>query len=148
MENCTNCGFLMKNPNKCDLCGQVYKDEVKKPYSIPKMSTKYQKRNKLKMEAYAEIEKKEIRWCESCGCTNRPLSRSHTLPVGQYPQFESLPENIVIECFGSSDSCHNIWENGTLAQKMKLETWEEKVKVILKYAPSYLILIMKNYKPV
>lgn len=136
----------MKNPEKCTLCDHIYKEEVKKPrYSIPKMSAKYKKRNKLKMEAYAEIEKKGIRFCESCGSSDRPLSRSHILPVGKYPQFEALEENIVIECFGDSSSCHNQYENAPIEQKMKSLVWDRKVDVILKYAPSYLDILMKNF---
>jgi hypothetical protein len=113
---------------------------------IPVMSEKYKKRNKAKMQTYNEIAEKEITWCESCGTTSKPLSRSHILPVGQYRQFEAVEENIIIECYGDSLSCHYKWENGTLDQKMKMETWERKVGVILRLAPSYLNLIMKNNK--
>mgnify|MGYP003655163598 CR=1 FL=1 len=45
--------------------------------------------------------------------------------------------NIVLECFEAPTStptaCHNIWESGTIEQKMKLKTFDEKLEFIKKY---------------
>lgn len=122
----------------CKICPKPEKEV--KVNRIRLMSKKKQAANKKKLATYAEIEEKgRGAFCESCGTTSKPLSRSHILPVGQYPQFEAVEENIVIDCYGDSESCHEIWAGGTWKEKVKkLENLDHRIEVILKLAPSFL----------
>lgn len=133
---CSNCGESKEIVNvkfmRCVDCCQLkqFAPKVKKVYKIPSISSKERVRKKEKELAYKE--KEDIEYCESCGETKYPLSRSHTVSVAQRKDLENDPENIVIECFGGSERCHDIWEHGDLKQKQKLETFNDKVQYMVK----------------
>lgn len=145
---CTKCGADKCGLSYCKIC-EVKPEKEKKVYQLRPMSSKKQKANKKKLATYGKIEQKgRGAFCESCGTTSKPLSRSHILPVGMYPLFEAVEENIVIDCYGDSESCHYRWENSPIADKMKLGNFEHRVQVILKLAPAYLNLIMNDKQTV
>lgn len=126
----------------CLLCPKPEKEvkvyTFKKSKPIP-VSDKMKVRQKAKKKVYEQIEEKgRGTFCESCKRTDRLLSRSHILSVKQYPQYEALEENIVIDCYGSSDCCHEIYESRDYEKMIKLENWQHRVEVILKLAPSFL----------
>lgn len=135
---CTKCGADKCGLSYCKIC-EVKPEKENKVYQLRPMSSKKQKANKKKLATYGKIEQKgRGAFCESCGTTSKPLSRSHILPVGMYPLFEAVEENIVIDCYGDSESCHWLWEHGTWEQKKKLNNFDHRVEVILKLAPSFL----------
>jgi len=106
---------------------------------IKQVSTKKAAAIRIKEKAQKEMRKQNIRYCETCGDPgHRPLSHSHILPVGQFPQFEATIENQLYECYGDSDSCHNIYEVGDFLQVYAQSTFSRKVKVMHKLAPEYL----------
>jgi hypothetical protein len=95
-------------------------------------------------KAYKLIDEAREPRCESCGKwhTTAPLSHSHTISVARckelgLPELISEEMNIVLECFeaptSSPTACHNIWESGTIEQKMKLKTFNEKLEFIKEY---------------
>lgn len=133
---CTHCHEFKEISNDdlvlCTECSELgqFKPKEKKAYRIPKQSAKQKKREAEKREAYRS--KGEVKYCESCGSTEYPLSASHTIPVSQRPDLEKDPENIIFECYGGSDRCHDIWEHGTLKQRKKLLTFQRKINYIVK----------------
>jgi hypothetical protein len=118
---------------------------VKKPTKINPVSKKKAEALSKKHATQKQMREQGIRWCETCGRSDVLLSHSHIIPVGQYREFEDVAENIIYECWGDSDSCHYIWEHGTLEQRQAQSTWARKIEVIKKLCPKYLELIfLKN----
>lgn len=127
---CQHCGEIREISNvkfmrcsECDSLKQFAKKEKNK-YQIKKVSKKQSKINQSKHKNFQAVKK---RYCESCGCTNKPLSNSHIIPVSQSKDLEGDPENMITECMGDSESCHDIWEHGTPEQKMNLLTYQRKL---------------------
>lgn len=111
---------------------------------IKQVSVKKAVATRAKEKAQRNMRGQGIRWCETCGASNKPLSHSHTIPVGRDLQLEADPENQLYECYGDSDSCHYIWEHGTLDQKMELSTFTRKVQYMYKTRPQYLKEFIAN----
>lgn len=118
--------------NLCMDCAELkqYKPKEKKRYTIPRQSAKQRKVEEQKKLAYEQ--KGQANYCESCGRTDHPLSPSHTISVVQRPDLANDPENVIFECFGGSERCHDIWEHGTLKQRKKLLTFKKKIAYIVK----------------
>lgn len=105
-----------------------------------KVTTAQQQINSQLKQTYKLIDSVRPQMCESCGSTSRPLSHSHTISVGRCkrigkPELISDEGNIVLECFGASGYCHEIWEHGSLAQQKQLRTFEQKVAYIKEHDP-------------
>lgn len=136
------CSVCNRERRKAEAPQKPQKVYELKRTEIKAVSTKKAAALSRKHKTQQEMAKKDIRWCETCGRADRPLSHSHVLSVGQYPQFEAVAENQIYECFGSRDSCHDVWENGTLEQKMEQSTWQRKIDVIMKLQPKHFNKIM------
>lgn len=118
---CASCNAKRRKP-----------EPVQKIYQIPKQSEKKKKRER-ELAKVRTPKKKAITYCQSCDDPEGPLDYSHTLPVGQFPQYEADEENAVVEC----RKCHMIWSNGNYEQKTKLLSWPQKLRFILKHEPGY-----------
>lgn len=96
-----------------------------------------------KAKAYKVVDKRGA-FCETCGkpSTVVALSHSHILPVGQFPQFEALPENILLQCYGSSDSCHDVFENDKYTASKTQRTWPYCVSIMRKLAPQHCEMVL------
>jgi len=67
--------------------------------------------------------------CHSTFC----LSYSHILKKQWYADYND-PDNIVLDCI----NCHHIWDNGTFAQKSKLNSLDRRMEIIYNlYNKSY-----------
>ena len=67
--------------------------------------------------------------CAGCDRGDRPLSHSHTIGQGRCkqigkPELISDPSNIEFMCFGTSTSCHEIWEYEGIKQRMQLNNFD------------------------
>lgn len=86
-------------------------------------------------ETYEQIDNEREQICQGCGRSDKPLSHSHTISqkrckeIGK-PELIWDKDNIEIECFGNNEDCHNIWEKGTLLEKMLLLNFPEKLKYL------------------
>lgn len=144
MLGCVSCGNLAIEQRDLKLCASCNRERRKPPVKLkPKQAIKpvsTKKAQALAKLAKTKVLKREegTRHCEGCGCTDKPLSHSHILSVGQFPQYESDPANITYECYGYSGSCHEITETGTIEIQEKLANWPKKLRYILKHAPEQL----------
>jgi hypothetical protein len=111
----------------------------KKIYTIPKVSEKKKIANAAKASAYKKMDASHARHCTGCGSPDM-LTHSHIIPVGQYPEFEAVEENIVFDCI----ACHDIWEHGTFEQCQQLANYEHRIKIIKKLKPEYLQRMLLN----
>lgn len=156
MQVC-KCGSFKIENKDLSLCASCNKARLKadKPAAPAKVYTL--KRSKLKpqsakgaaataakIKTQKAMREQGVRWCETCGRTGIPLSHSHIIPVGQYKQFEDVAENQIYECFGSPGTCHEIWEHGTMEQRMAQATFDRKIKVIARLCPQYLEQLILN----
>ena len=73
--------------------------------------------------------------CGGCGSGSKPLSHSHT--IGQYrckqigkPELITDDDNIELMCFGTSTSCHEVWEGAPMIDKMKLNNFDSMLLYI------------------
>lgn len=148
MEVC-KCGSTKIENRDWQLCATCNKARIKgeapakesKVYSmkrtpINQVSTKKHAALKEKDATFKELAKREIKWCETCGSTNLPLSHSHTLSVGQFAQYEADPFNIVMECFGGTFCCHDLWEHNKAAyQKLYPKQFAQRIAYIRSVEP-------------
>lgn len=78
--------------------------------------------------------------CQGCGRGDKPLSHSHTISrarckqIGK-PELISDKDNIEIECFGTNEDCHNIWEYEGIKKRMTLDNFDRKLEYIEKHDP-------------
>ena len=83
-----------------------------------------------KKQAYAVVDAGP-RVCVSCGTTER-LTHSHVLTVGQFPQHEANPVNILLECA----ECHTIWEHNKAQAKRIQASWGRKMAIMQQLEPA------------
>lgn len=161
MHQCTVCGSLKVENKDLQLCATHNKERLKaareqdnpkpvkiytlKQTPIKQLSSKTSKRKAAMVATQKKMREKGIRWCETCGCTDSPLSHSHTLPEGEFPELASEQDNMVYECYGHSASCHYIWENGSIEQKLELRTFKARIMYILNTRPGYLERFILNH---
>jgi len=151
MQVC-GCGSFKIENVELGLCGSCNRlrrkakapAKPKKTYTLKQVSTKKAVATRAKEKTQLSMRSRGVRWCESCGSADKPLSHSHTIPVGRDAFLEADPENQLYECYGDSDSCHYIWEHGTLDQKMELPTFARKVKYMARVRPAYLARFVAN----
>lgn len=112
----------------------------KKTHQIKPISAKKAKAKAAKIKTYQVMDDNTAQFCAGCGSANYPLSHSHIIPVGQYPEFEATPENIVYDCLtiGDHKGCHDIWEHGTWKEKHQLLNYHARIEVIKKLCLPYL----------
>lgn len=119
----------------------IAKNKKASQNTLKQVSDKQKKINSELTKTYKLIDQTREPKCESCGkwFTKAPLSHSHTISVDRCkkigrPELIYEEENIVLECYEPPTSfptaCHNIWEVGTIQQKMKLITFEKKLNFI------------------
>lgn len=150
---CKSCGNKAVENRDLMLCSSCNRQRRKPPVK-PKKRTPIRAVSAKKASALTKLAKtkvkmreSEIRYCTGCGCSDKPLSHSHTLPVGQYPDLESDLENLNYECYGYNGSCHEITETGDLEMQESLSNWPKKLAYILRVKPEYLEKIkLRNLK--
>ena len=142
-KTCNEFKALERNGN-CSSCNRAArkKPKEKKVYALRQYSKKKEKANRKKLKTYKELG--ETRVCETCGRNDLPISRSHLIPVSQRPKLEAVAENIVLECYGQSDSCHYIWENGQWEDKAMLNNFDERMIRIKELDESYFNQIISK----
>jgi len=66
----------------------------------------------LEQKCYNEFDKLHIheQYCWGCGKL-KPLSRAHIIRRSERSDLRFDVNNLAYLCFGSSDSCHDIWDN-------------------------------------
>lgn len=139
MKYCSKEGHGWPYPDDDTGCWKCYEEKkpakvskAKPKQEIPKVSEKKKARERELAKVRAP-KKKAVRFCQSCDNPEGPLDYSHTLSVKQYPAYEAVEANAVIEC----RKCHVIWESGTLKEKMKLKTWPQRLAFILANEPRH-----------
>ena len=98
-----------------------------------------------KIATYKQMDETTPHYCSGCGRGGIPLSHSHIIPVGQYPEFEATLENLVYDCLMPNEnrpeagfkSCHDIWEHGTWDEAKLLNNFQERLNIVLKLCPVY-----------
>jgi hypothetical protein len=130
-------------------CWQCYEENkpakasrAKPKKELPKVSDK-KKVRESKLSKVRQEKKKAVKYCETCGKTGITLTYSHILSVKQYPQYEAVKENALLECMG----CHYTYEHGSLKEKMKQSTWERKLAFILANEPNHFNKMQLKSKP-
>jgi hypothetical protein len=110
----------------------------KKVYQMPRatapinpISSKKAVALRAKAKAYAVVDTGP-RVCVSCGCTEQ-LTHSHVLTVGQFPEYEATPENILLEC----QPCHMVWEHDKHRAAREHASWGRKMAIMEALAPRY-----------
>lgn len=91
-------------------------------------------------EVYAIIDNEREPVCQGCNRGDKPLSHSHTISQKKCKELGKVEliwdkDNIEIECFGSKGDCHDIWERGSIIEKMKLRNFKRKLEYIEKHDP-------------
>lgn len=99
--------------------------------NIKQVSSKQSKINIQLCQVYQEITQERDEICQGCG-KKLPLSFSHTISRKKRPDLQTHKENIELECFGSSTSCHDIWEHLKYPQVLSLLNFERKLLYIQK----------------
>jgi hypothetical protein len=138
-----DCDNYVENPDLglCASCAREARKvpKEKKRYEIPKISKKKSKALRKKNQAYEKMDRTVPRYCSGCGRADVPLSHSHLIPVSQRPDLEADLRNIVYDCLsiGGRTGCHDIWEHGSLADKMDLNNFQERVKILEELDPEY-----------
>jgi hypothetical protein len=135
----------------CNKARRKAEKEAAKPkkfHEIRKVSEKKAKALREKHKAYSKMDLVTPPFCSGCGRSGVPLSHSHIIPVGQYPQFEAVVENLVYDCIAPNPemngghSCHDIWEHGDWQAVKQLSNLQERLNVIIKLCPAYFNLMM------
>ncbi len=89
----------------------------------------------LLRKTYEQIDIDRDPICTGCGSGSKPLSHSHTISrqrckqIGK-PELIHAPENIELECFGTSTSCHDVWEHEGITKRMQLNNFDSKMRYI------------------
>jgi len=91
--------------------------------------------------------------CTGCGRGDRPLSHSHTIAQGRCkqigkPELITDPANIELMCFGTSVSCHEIWEYEGIVKRMALDNFEDMMRYIEQHDPERYASINLSIKSV
>ena len=148
---CSQCGEfkqLYRN-GICATCNKVNRErgkpsKPKKVYALRHFSKKKEKANREKLKAYRKLGETNV--CQTCGRSDLPISRSHLIPVGQYPQFEANTKNILLECYGQSDACHDVWEHGSWLQKQQLKNFKQRMETVKQLCPEYYNRLLLKWK--
>jgi uncharacterized Zn finger protein (UPF0148 family) len=148
MQTCP-CGSTKienKDSGLCASCNRQARKAESKPKAqqplkrtqLRQVSTKKKEALNEKHKTYDQLSTRGIRWCETCGLSMVPLSHSHTLPVGAFPRYEAVASNIIMECYGGSDRCHDLWEHNK-ARYMVLypAMFNKRLAYILEHEPGY-----------
>ena len=88
-------------------------------------------------KTYQKIDAEREPVCQGCGRSNKPLSHSHTISQKRCKEIGKKEliwdeDNIELECFGTNKSCHEIWEHGSIIQRMKLLNFDRKMEYLAK----------------
>ena len=96
--------------------------------------------NRELVKTYQKIDIEREPICQGCGSGNKPLSHSHTISqkkckeLGK-PELISDENNIELECFGTSESCHEKWERAPVKEKSKMLNFEKKMAYLKIHDP-------------
>lgn len=115
-------------PNKVNNGGVV--EELKKVFSIKKISSKRAKRHSELKEVYKKIDSERQPICEGCGRGDLPLSHSHILSEYDRPDLYTDPDNIRLHCFGSYNSCHEKIERRLAHEIVLMQDFKENLSYI------------------
>lgn len=140
--NCTSCGT--NGPvNAKGLCSNCvwtknHPGQVKSNFINP-VSKKKSQKLALRNKAYDKIDKTRERICSGCGCSHKPLSHSHLIPVSFSDKFEADERNIKFHCMEvpGDKGCHRRWESHDLKEMKTLLDFEENMEYIKEVCPEY-----------
>lgn len=104
--------------------------ELKKTFSIKKISPKRAARHVEVKATYKKIDSTREPMCEGCGRGDVALSHSHLLSEYDRPDLYAEEENIRLHCYGSYNNCHETWERGLPFQVVKMLDFKENLEYI------------------
>lgn len=113
----------------------------KKRVFIKKVSEKQKSRVDLIKEVYNEIKNEREHKC--CCCNNLHITHSHIIPRSRRKDLEVDKENILYDCMYH----HNIWEHGTLEQKLEhISNFKERMDYIKRVDIEYYNLLSVKWQ--
>lgn len=108
------------------------KKALKSHKNMQYASNKKKERDKEKVSVYKKIDSTRKPECEGCGCSSRPLSHSHLVPVGYDSSLEAEERNIRLHClsYDGDKGCHEKWEDGIQGEIDQLFDFEENMQIV------------------
>mgnify|MGYP003519981362 CR=1 FL=1 len=116
--------------------------ELKKTFSINKISNKKAERDRLMKIAYREIDRERDPVCEGCGRGDVALSHSHILSQANRKDLAAEKDNIKLHCLGNYYSCHETWERGIPHEIVLMDDFKENLAYIEMLDKDQFIRIM------
>ena len=139
--SCSGCGrnwiIVNKKYNLCNLCNtnRLHPEKTSKEFRYQKQQQQQKKRNER--EPTGELKMFQSLWsirphiCSGCGERLNYFSVgwfSHCIRKSRGEEFRLVSEIIFIEC----RKCHDIQDNGLWSERIKLNNFHDKMKVIKK----------------
>lgn len=119
------------------------KVSIKTSKPIKSVSSKQSKVNSELQNTYNEIKQTREPICQGCGL-KKPLSFSHTISRKKRKDLQTDIDNIELECFGDSTSCHDIWEHLKVPEVFNLLNFDRKMLYIKQKDPELYIRIQQK----
>lgn len=113
-------------------------------HTKPRQISEKQKRANVRIaDTYAQMAKQREHVCTGCGTRDR-LSHSHLIPRSRRKDLEADPNNITYHCLsiGEIVGCHDIWEHGSLEDKMRLNDFYKNMHYIQQVDFEYYNLLI------
>ena len=104
--------------------------ELKKTFSINKISNKKAERDRLMKITYQKIDRERDPVCEGCGRGDVALSHSHILSQATRKDLAAEKDNIKLHCLGNYYSCHETWERGIPHEIVLMDDFKENLAYI------------------
>lgn len=102
----------------------------KRRRALKQRSAKQLERDAAMHATYARIDAEREPVCEGCGRGDVALSHSHLLSQKQRSDLAADADNIRLHCFGSSFSCHEVWERGAPAELVQMDDLRANLRYI------------------
>lgn len=142
---CRGCGneklIVIKSKYLCERCNYERKHGGKRVF-IKKVSEKQIGINSLKRKIYKEIDLERQQKCTGCGIMNKPLDKSHIIPVSFSKELETDKENITLHC----RKCHIVWETHNPNLTCTLFDYEKNMEYIKKTSKEYYQKLINKIK--
>lgn len=109
---------------------QAKPSRLVKRKAVRKRSDKQIERDGRMHATYRQINETREPVCEGCEQGGLALSHSHILAQKLRPDLAADPDNIRLHCFGSSYSCHEVWERGVPAELVQMKDFKQNLQYI------------------
>jgi hypothetical protein len=144
---CNECNTARLHPENDSFTNQrqLQRTQLMKSVKKPKQISEKQKMLNLQIkETYQQMARTRIHACTGCGTTQR-LSHSHLIPRSRRKDLEADIDNLTYHCLsiGEIKGCHDVWEHGTLDEKMLLHDFESNMLYIKRIDFEYYSLITR-----